>query len=631
MASVWVARDRSNSDRIVAVKAILPELAQDLEFRSMFLDEGRIAGSIDHENVVSIHDVAEDKGVLYMAMEWVEGDSLRTVIKEARSRKPVPADIGARVIADAARGLHAAHELTALDGKLRHLVHCDVSPHNILIGLQGAVKIVDFGVASAVGHVNGSGGVRGKFGYMSPEQARGERVDRRSDLFSLAIVLYELTVGKRLFRGSGPQETLQLVREGEIPAPREIIAGYPERLEQIVLRGLERDVTRRYQSARDFQEALEQFLTATGTVVPRAGVAGLLKRVLRDSLIGRRHLIRSAAAELDGALTDETTSTAPAVALELDHRTAATHTLQSSPSWTASTPHGAAVLPPPRMPPEAETGRKPPTRRHGAHRLATAGAIGLTIAAAVVIGVAASTSVQEPAGGSSVALASSPARTDEASVFQRTGGTVPELDAEPAPVAVTLDHLPVAPRKPWRKAKQGPGRTDLEVTDLAAADLELTDLAKASTKAPYLFSDDDVPEIYLTANPETEPAADPGSPPSPNAEPRPPARVPSKLDPAIAMGRLGLPSLNRGAALAALANASVTASRCTFPDSPTGEGRVQVTFDPSGTVVGVRVPAPFEGTQSGPCIQRAFRSARIPAFNGAPVVLKRRFRIRDAR
>jgi len=155
MASVWVARERapvSGKQRLVAVKAMLPELARHSDVRSMFLEEGQIVRSIDHPNVVKVHEVSEDRGILYMAMEWVEGDSLRTVIKEAKRRRAIPAEMAVKIIADTAAGLHAAHELRGWDGELRNIVHCDVSPHNILVGLDGQAKLVDFGVANATAH-----------------------------------------------------------------------------------------------------------------------------------------------------------------------------------------------------------------------------------------------------------------------------------------------------------------------------------------------------------------------------------------------------------------------------------------------------------------------------------------------
>lgn len=305
MASVWVAREfsrASNKQRLVALKVMLPRLAKDSTFRSMFLDEGGLVRSIEHDHVVQVHEVAESQGLLYMAMEWVEGDSLRTVIKLAKQRRAIPSEMAVRIIADTAAGLHAAHELRGWDGELRGIVHCDVSPHNILIGPSGQAKLVDFGVAHAVAQSEleeeGNDTIKGKFGYMSPEQATGRKFDRRSDVFSLGIVLFELTTGERLFRGRDPTHTLRLVVHGEIPQPSRLLPEYPPALEAIVMQALERDVDKRFATAEALQQALDRYLVAERILVSHAGVGGLAKRVLGERIQARRAAIRVALRKL---------------------------------------------------------------------------------------------------------------------------------------------------------------------------------------------------------------------------------------------------------------------------------------------------------------------------------------------
>ncbi len=304
MATVWVARERCNEpprDRLVAVKAMLTELADEPEFTRMFIDEVRLVRSIHHANVVEVYDVGETDGVMWMSMEWVEGESLHTVIAEAGKRRAIPPEMAVRIIADVASGLHAAHELRDPDGELRGVVHRDISPHNILIGTNGAIKLVDFGVAKALGRVSEStraGQLKGKFGYMSPEQALGRPVDRRSDVFSLGIVLFELTTSRRLFRGESDVETLKLVISGQVPRPSTIDRGYPPELERIVLKALERDARLRYQTASHLEYELRGFLKAEHVVVPQGGVAGLLKKVVGERVEQRRKAIRSALKKL---------------------------------------------------------------------------------------------------------------------------------------------------------------------------------------------------------------------------------------------------------------------------------------------------------------------------------------------
>jgi eukaryotic-like serine/threonine-protein kinase len=302
MASVWVARDTTGKQtRPVAIKVIREELAREPKARTMFLVEGAVVAGIRHPHVVRVFEVSQSSGILYMVMEWVEGAALHALISEANKRKAIPAEHAVRLIADTAGGLHAAHEMKDQNGVPRNLVHCDMSPQNILVGLDGTVKLVDFGVASTVGRLGAESVpfVRGKVGYMSPEQTRAEVLDRRSDIFSLGIVLFELTTGFRLFRGKDSRHTIELVRQARIPRPTQIMNGYPKELEAVVLKALQRDLALRFQSADEFKNALEQYLRTERIVVAPAGVGGLVKRVLGGRIEHHRALIREAVAALD--------------------------------------------------------------------------------------------------------------------------------------------------------------------------------------------------------------------------------------------------------------------------------------------------------------------------------------------
>lgn len=300
MASVWVARERhadTGAERLVAIKAMLPDLAGESEYIHMFLDEVRLVRAIHHPNVVDVYEVGEQDGVMWMAMEWVDGESLHGVFSEASKRHPIPREIAVRIIADAAAGLHAAHELRDRNGQKLNLVHRDVSPHNILINRSGQVKLVDFGVAKAIDRISEktrTGHLKGKFAYMSPEQVRGRRIDRRSDIFSLGIVLYELSTGQRLFRGKNEVHTLQLVNAGAITPPTKLDRRYPAELERIVMKALERRPQDRHPTAAAFESELREFLSRARILVPDSGVASLLKRVMNERVEQRRVAVKQA-------------------------------------------------------------------------------------------------------------------------------------------------------------------------------------------------------------------------------------------------------------------------------------------------------------------------------------------------
>jgi serine/threonine-protein kinase len=322
MASVWLARERhaqADRDRLIALKIMRPDLTTESEFVSMFLDEVRLCRAVRHPNVIDVYDVGHDQGVMWMAMEWVDGDSLHAVYNEANKRQPIPLEIAVRIVADAAAGLHAAHGLRAEDGSLVNLVHRDVSPHNILIAIDGRIKLADFGIAKAIDRISEktrTGHLKGKFGYMSPEQVLGTGVDRRSDVFSLGIVLYELTTGRRLFKGKHEVHTLELILNGDIPRPSTVHDGYPPLLEDIVMKALQRSADLRHPTAAALEGELREFLSTERILVPPSGVASLLSRVMGPTLEQRQKAVHKALQELARAEETLAAPVAPAPASE---------------------------------------------------------------------------------------------------------------------------------------------------------------------------------------------------------------------------------------------------------------------------------------------------------------------------
>jgi serine/threonine-protein kinase len=246
---------------LIVVKRILPHLAQNRQFIGMFLDEARLAALLDHPNVVRIIEVGHDGEEYYLAMELVQGKPLSAVLrKAAREKRPPTPALSAYIMAQAASGLGYAHALTDGDGRPLGVVHRDVSPQNVLLSFEGAVKLIDFGVARAFGRVahTSPGGLKGKIEYMSPEQASAEDVDHRADVFALGIVLWEVLTGRRLYRRETELATMRAILDDAIPRPSEV-ADVPPELEAVVMRALRKKRDGRFSSAHEMAQALERY------------------------------------------------------------------------------------------------------------------------------------------------------------------------------------------------------------------------------------------------------------------------------------------------------------------------------------------------------------------------------------
>ncbi|GAC1542562.1 MAG: hypothetical protein NVS3B10_06950 [Polyangiales bacterium] len=304
MARVWAARlhGQRGFQKLVAIKTILPHLAEEAEFERMFLDEARIASGVHHPNVCEIYELGEEKRTLYLVMEWVNGDSLARVLRATGKTEAVDPRVVARVVADACAGLHAAHELTDEDGRSLGVVHRDLSPHNILLTADGTTKVADFGVAKALGQLHeatSAGQLKGKIAYMAPEQVTGAAIDRRSDVFSLGCVLYEATTGQRPFRGDGDHQVMHAVLKGEFPAPSLLLRHYPQELERIIMRALSAQPILRYPTAERMRFALEEFL-ARGQLVTQSNVAQVVRARIGEQIDRRKERIRQASSAGDG-------------------------------------------------------------------------------------------------------------------------------------------------------------------------------------------------------------------------------------------------------------------------------------------------------------------------------------------
>jgi eukaryotic-like serine/threonine-protein kinase len=311
MATVYLARRSGvgGFQRFVAIKRLHPHLANEPEFVEMFLDEARLAALIHHPHVVPILEVGESDSGYYLVMEYVEGDTLSRLVARSMSAGQLPArHVMLRVVLDTLAGLHAAHELRDDRGQLLGLVHRDVSPQNVLVGVDGSARITDFGVARATARLTstGHGKLKGKLAYMAPEQTRGDELDRRTDLFAMGIILWEVLVGKRLFKADSEAATLQRILVEAIRPPSSIVGTIPSCFDDVVLRALDRDPDRRFQSAADMADALESAAREAqrsnaeeiGAASPRE-VATFVQQVLGNEIGAQRESVRAWLAQSD--------------------------------------------------------------------------------------------------------------------------------------------------------------------------------------------------------------------------------------------------------------------------------------------------------------------------------------------
>ncbi|HET9959611.1 MAG TPA: protein kinase [Polyangiaceae bacterium] len=305
MAMVWAARLKGTRgfQKIVAVKTMLPKLSEDAQFEQMFLDEASLALQIRHPHVVDILDLGEQNGVLFLVMEWIDGVPLNQLMKASKGAGGIPLSIAVRIVMQASAGLHAAHELRDPQGQLVGLVHRDVSPQNILVTYDGVTKVVDFGVAKAtaiMGSGTSPGQLKGKVGYMAPEQIDGDDFDRRADIFALGIVLYALTTGKHPFRRESDAATMYNIcsPQAALP-PTRVMPDYPRALEAVVLRALAKNPADRYQTANEFLRDLDRALPTDQRALTDDDVAQFVRKLVGDKLQERRSTLSDALVRAD--------------------------------------------------------------------------------------------------------------------------------------------------------------------------------------------------------------------------------------------------------------------------------------------------------------------------------------------
>ncbi|HEU4409302.1 MAG TPA: protein kinase [Polyangiaceae bacterium] len=280
-------------------------------FASMFLQEAQITCRLNHPNIVHTYEVGEESGQLCIVMEYIEGESLHAVVRRlGRLGRQMPPALAARAMSEVLAGLHYAHELADLDGRPLNIVHRDVSPHNVVVAYQGGVKLLDFGIAKAdASEIQTEVGVlKGKVHYMSPEHAQSKKIDRRADVFSAGVVLWEVLTSRRLVQGDTPVASWFSLLNDPFPRPSSLLGGLDPRLDAVVMRALERDPAARYPSALAMREALEAYLAASGEAAPADEVGRFVAELFAEERTARAAQIR----EFLGAASAASTGSNPA-------------------------------------------------------------------------------------------------------------------------------------------------------------------------------------------------------------------------------------------------------------------------------------------------------------------------------
>jgi serine/threonine-protein kinase len=289
-----VARGPGGFSKLVVIKRLRPNLVEEPEFVAMLVDEARLAGRLNHPNVIQTNEVAQVGNQYYIAMEYLEGQPLYRVLQRSARLQGFPFSMHLRVIADALGGLHHAHELKDFDGTSLHVVHRDATPENIFVTYEGQVKVVDFGIAKAIGRSSETrtGIIKGKVAYMAPEQALGSEIDRRADVFSLGVMLWEAAVGRRMWKGVEDAAILRQLAEGKIPSsPRAVNPKVSKALDRIVRRAIATNASARYATTADFQQDLEQFIETEGHHIASRQLGDFVADLFKDRRAQQRAVI----------------------------------------------------------------------------------------------------------------------------------------------------------------------------------------------------------------------------------------------------------------------------------------------------------------------------------------------------
>ncbi len=282
-------------EKLIAIKMILPHLAKEHELVSSFIDEAKLAALLNHQNIVQIYDFGSMEESYFISMEYLFGKDLRAIATKSKERAlPVRLENALYIISRVCSGLDYAHKLRDFQGKPLDIIHRDISPQNIFVTYEGDVKILDFGIAKAASQstITQYGMIKGKVAYMSPEQAAGKFIDRRSDIFSTGILFYELVTGSRMFTGESTMQILAKVREAEFDSPESVTPGLPDKISTILKRALAKDPEERYQSGGEMLRDMEECMVELSLRLTSGGLALYMKELFQDEIAAEDQLIR---------------------------------------------------------------------------------------------------------------------------------------------------------------------------------------------------------------------------------------------------------------------------------------------------------------------------------------------------
>jgi serine/threonine protein kinase len=293
MAEIFKAKTFGHGgfENLVVIKRILSHLSENEQFVRMFMDEAKVSALLQHNNVVRIYDFGRMRENYFIAMECVDGKDVKLILRKlAERRKILPREFAVYIAMEAAKGLDYAHKRTTLQGQPLSIVHRDVSPSNILVSYSGEIKVADFGIVKAANCAESTdaGMLKGKFEYMSPEQASGKDLDRRSDVFSVGIILHEMLTGRRLFKSDDEIKTLERIKAGDVDPPSTLNPTVPARLDEIVMRALARETEDRYQEARELHADLLEFLYPASPDLTQQSLAHFMAELFSDEMAGER-------------------------------------------------------------------------------------------------------------------------------------------------------------------------------------------------------------------------------------------------------------------------------------------------------------------------------------------------------